>query len=93
MSFFKKKPEIPGHQKQEYIQRIKQALAKKIKRIDRELKPNTHFKEDLNFDSLDSIEAIMALEKEFNIEISDEDADKFLTINNVVEYLYLKLEK
>ncbi len=35
----------------------------------------------------------MALEEEFNIEIPDEDAEKFLTVADVVEYLYIKLEK
>jgi acyl carrier protein len=93
MDFFKKKPKIPERREQEFIQRIKQALTEKIKRVECELESNTHFKEDLNFDSLDSIEAVMALEEEFNIEISDEDAEKFLTVADVVEYLYIKLEK
>jgi acyl carrier protein len=93
MTFFKKKLEIPELQKQEFIQRIKQALTEKIKRVECELEPKTHFKEDLNFDSLDSVEAEMALEEEFNIEIPDEDAEKFLTVADVVEYLYIKLGK
>jgi hypothetical protein len=44
MEFFKKKLEIPEHQKQEYIQRIKQVPAKKIKHTELKLEPNTHFK-------------------------------------------------
>jgi acyl carrier protein len=57
------------------------------------LEPKTNFKEDLNFDSLDSIETVMAIEEEFNIEIPDEDAEKFLRVADVVEYLYIKLGK
>ncbi|WP_320416945.1 phosphopantetheine-binding protein [Candidatus Velamenicoccus archaeovorus] len=54
------------------------------------MEPNTHCKEDLNFDSLDYIEAAVILEDEFNVEISDDDADKFLIIGDAVEYLYIR---
>lgn len=43
--------------------------------------------EDLNADSLDIVELIMALEEEFDIEIPDEEAEKILTVGAAVEYI------
>lgn len=45
------------------------------------------FKEDLSADSLDVVELIMELEDEFNLEISDEDAEKISTVGDVVNYI------
>lgn len=47
----------------------------------------TSLKEDLDADSLDAVEVIMALEDEFDIEIPDEDAENFKTIGDIVEYI------
>ena len=46
----------------------------------------TSLKEDLDADSLDAVEVIMALEEAFDIEIPDEDAENFKTIGDIVEY-------
>ena len=43
--------------------------------------------QDLQSDELDNIELIMALEEKFKIEIPDEDAEKFTTVNDIVEYV------
>ncbi|QJC38436.1 acyl carrier protein [Enterobacteriaceae endosymbiont of Donacia fulgens] len=48
---------------------------------------SSSFKEDLGADSLDTIEIIMALEEEFNIEILDEDAEKITTIQEAINYI------
>ncbi len=45
------------------------------------------FKEDLGADSLDIVELVMELEDEFNLEISDEDAEKITTVGEVVSYI------
>ena len=45
------------------------------------------FIEDLGADSLDTVELVMALEEEFDIEIADEDAEKISTVNEAVEYI------
>lgn len=47
----------------------------------------TSLKEDLDADSLDAVEVIMALEEVFDIEIPDEDAENFKTIGDIVEYI------
>ncbi len=45
------------------------------------------FKEDLDLDSLDAVEIVMAIEEEFNIEIPDSEADKILSIPDAVAYI------
>ncbi|WP_139492881.1 acyl carrier protein [Brevibacillus dissolubilis] len=45
------------------------------------------FKEDLDADSLDVVELVMELEDEFDMEISDEDAEKITTVGEVVNYI------
>lgn len=55
--------------------------------------PEASFTEDLNIDSLDNVEFIMALEEQFEIEIPDEDAEKFLTVKDAVDYVDEKISK
>lgn len=45
------------------------------------------FMDDLGADSLDTVELVMALEEEFDIEISDEDAEKIQTVQDAVDYI------
>ncbi|MDD1413263.1 acyl carrier protein [Dolichospermum sp. ST_con] len=49
--------------------------------------PNANFMEDLGADSLDTVELVMALEEEFEIEIPDEAAEKITTVQAVVDYI------
>jgi acyl carrier protein len=49
--------------------------------------PDAHFIDDLGADSLDTVELVMALEEEFDLEIPDEDAEKLETVGNAIEYL------
>lgn len=51
--------------------------------------PNANFIKDLGADSLDNVELIMEFEKEFNISIPDEDAEKIFTIQNAIDYIHL----
>lgn len=53
--------------------------------------PGARFREDLGADSLDHVELVMEVEKEFDIDIEDEDAEKFLTFGAVTEYLTKRL--
>lgn len=52
--------------------------------------PEKSFVEDLNADSLDLTELIMTFEERFGFEISEEDAEKLKTINDVIEYIHQK---
>jgi len=52
-----------------------------------EVKAEASFMDDLGADSLDTVELVMALEEEFDIEISDEDAEKILTVGNAISYV------
>ena len=50
-----------------------------------------HFIDDLGADSLDTVELVMAFEKEFNIDIPDEDAEKLRTVGDALAYLNSKI--
>jgi acyl carrier protein len=52
-----------------------------------EVTPSASFKEDLGADSLDVVELVMQLEDEFEMEISDEDAEKIATVGDAVSYI------
>ncbi|MFH1278878.1 MAG: acyl carrier protein [Candidatus Eisenbacteria bacterium] len=49
--------------------------------------PEASFIDDLGADSLDTVELVMALEEEFNIEIPDEEAEKITTVKDAIDYL------
>ena len=51
------------------------------------------FMDDLGADSLDTVELIMALEEEFDIEIPDSDAEKIRAVQDAIDYMNLKLRK
>lgn len=52
-----------------------------------DIKPSTSLMKELEADSLDAVEIMMALEDEFGIEIPDEEAEKFKNIGNIVAYI------
>lgn len=56
------------------------------------VKEESHFVDDLGADSLDTVELIMSLEDEFDIQISDEDAEKILTVGQVIKYIEDKVK-
>ncbi|CAK7240808.1 MAG: mitochondrial acyl carrier protein [Sporothrix thermara] len=51
------------------------------------IKPTSHFANDLGLDSLDTVEVVMAIEEEFSIEIPDKDADSIHSVDKAVEYI------
>lgn len=73
--------------------RIKKVVAEILDIDENKINQDTSFADDLNIDSLDSVEFIMALEEQFEIEIPDEDAEKILTVKDAVEYVNEKLSK
>ena len=62
--------------------------------VEREkLTPEASFMEDLGADSLDTVELVMAFEKEFDIDIPDEEAEKLRTVGDALKYLHEKTGK
>lgn len=51
-------------------------------------KPENRYKEDLDFDSLDDVEFVMAMEEMYNIEISDSNAENIKTVQQTIDYIY-----
>ena len=56
------------------------------------IKPETSIMNDLEADSLDAVEIVMAIEDEFGIEISDEDAEQFKNIGDIARYVESRQE-
>jgi acyl carrier protein len=62
--------------------------------VEREkLTSEASFMEDLGADSLDTVELVMAFEKEFDIDIPDEDAERLRTVGDAMNYLHEKIGK
>ena len=74
------------------FERIKKLAVEQLGVEDKDVVPSASFVDDLGADSLDLVELIMSLEEEFStpskkIEISDEDAEKIVTIQDAIDYL------
>lgn len=67
--------------------KIKEIIADQLGIPEEEIINKASFVEDLGADSLDIVELIMAMEEEFEIEISDEDAEKLLTVQDTLDYI------
>ncbi|MCX7810804.1 MAG: acyl carrier protein [Leptospiraceae bacterium] len=71
----------------ELFQKVRSIIAQQLGADESEITEDAHFIEDLGADSLDTVELVMALEEEFGIEISDEDAEKIQTVGDVIKYI------
>jgi len=67
--------------------RVKEIIVEQLGVNESEVTPEAKFVDDLGADSLDLVELVMALEEEYNMEISDEDAEKILTVGDAIEYI------
>jgi acyl carrier protein len=68
-------------------ERVKQIIMDQLGVSADQVTPQASFIDDLGADSLDTVELVMALEEEFDIEIPDEDAEKMKTVQDALEYL------
>lgn len=66
---------------------VKEVVVEQLDCDPAEVKEESKFIEDLGADSLDVVELVMALEEKFDIEIPDEDAEKILTVGDVIKYV------
>ncbi|PNU19556.1 acyl carrier protein [Geothermobacter hydrogeniphilus] len=68
-------------------ERVKQIVAEQLGVDEAQVTLEAAFMDDLGADSLDTVELVMALEEEFDIEISDEDAEKIQKVQDAVTYI------
>lgn len=72
---------------EEVFEKIKETIIEQLGVADTAVTMEASFIDDLGADSLDIVELIMALEEEFDMEIPDTDAEKIVTVGDVVEYI------
>lgn len=65
--------------------RVIRVIAVQLGINDSEIKPESHLVDDLKADSLDTVELVMEVEKEFDIEIPDGEAEKLLTVQSIID--------
>ena len=73
-------------------EKVKEIIAKELGVERDKLTNEASFMEDLGADSLDTVELVMEFEKEFNIDIPDEDAEKLRTVGDALSYLASKVK-
>ncbi|MBP3785095.1 MAG: acyl carrier protein [Bacteroidaceae bacterium] len=71
----------------EIAAKVKEIIKDKLSVDDAEVKDEASFANDLGADSLDTVELIMEFEKEFNIQIPDEQAEKIATVGDAIAYI------
>ncbi|NIS62717.1 MAG: acyl carrier protein [Proteobacteria bacterium] len=67
--------------------RVKEIIIDQLGVDEKEVTSEAKFIDDLGADSLDLVELVMALEEEYNTEITDEDAEKIQTVGDAIEYI------
>ena len=72
---------------QEILDKVKEMVAGQLGKSEDEITPEASFIEDLGADSLDLVELIMSMEDEYGLEISDEDAEKIITVKDAVQFI------
>ena len=74
------------------FERVRKIIVEQLGVEEEDVTPSASFVDDLNADSLDLVELIMSMEEEFStdgrpVEISDEDAEKIVTVQDAVDYI------
>ncbi|MGH7561093.1 MAG: acyl carrier protein [Gemmatimonadales bacterium] len=75
------------------VDKVKDIIVEELGVEREKLTDDASFMEDLGADSLDTVELVMAFEKEFDIDIPDEEAEKLRTVGDALKYLQDKLGK
>lgn len=71
----------------EIFEKVKKIVEEQLGVSEENIKMDSTFVDDLSADSLDIVELVMGIEEEFEIEIPDTDAEKIVTVGDVVEYI------
>lgn len=77
-------------ERNEVFNKVVELAADKLSAEASEVKEETNFIEDLNADSLDVVDFVMALEGEFDMEIPEDDVEKIKTVKDAVDYIVNK---
>lgn len=72
--------------------KVKKIVAEQMTVSEEEISRETSFVNDLNADSLDTVELVMEFEDEFDISIPDEEAEKIQTVGQAIDYIQNRLE-
>ena len=72
---------------EEIFEKVKGIIVEQLGATEASVTMEASFIDDLGADSLDIVELVMALEEEFDIEIPDSDAEKVVTVGDVVDYI------
>ena len=73
------------------FERVSKVVVDRLGVDEGEVKLEASFRDDLGADSLDVVELVMELEDEFDMEISDEDAEKIATVGDAISYIEKKI--
>ena len=68
-------------------ERVRKIVCEQLGKSDEEVNNDSSFVDDLGADSLDTVELVMALEEEFDLEIADEEAEQISTVPEAVNYI------
>jgi len=72
---------------EELVQKVKDVIVESLGVQKSEVVPAASFIDDLNADSLDIVELVMTIEKEFDVEIPDDEAEKIRTVQDAINYI------
>ena len=80
-----------AEEKQSVFERVREIVVDRLGVDEEQVTSEAKFVEDLGADSLDTVEFVMALEEEFDVEIPDEDAEKIVSVQEAVDYITKKM--
>jgi len=80
-------------EREELLKKIKAIIADKLSIGEEQVTEEASFIDDLGADSLDTVELVMALEDEFDLDIPDEDAEKMTTVGKAIDYVLGSIQK
>ena len=80
-------------EREELLKKVKAIVADKLSISEDQVTEDASFIDDLGADSLDTVELVMALEDEFDLDIPDEEAEKLTTVGKAIDYVLEQLAK